>query len=307
MSREARRHSVTVADKAAGINRPFRRNLLSGLFGLAAACAFVAIVLSCRDSLNPLLLVLTIYVFPLPGAIGIATGLVAPRKAIVWAPFWSCIITALAMALLSGQISDIGVELSTWKIAFMALGIILAGLGGLVGEQASKRRFVVQTAVLMALICLVMALGIRWSSAQHELFSEKTGLPQIVAILNRDYIEAPLNLSWTFQHDIKMDEYVLKTRLHGKMLRVMASTKETKILGVVYELDGSGQNIKDCDEARAYLKQCGFRDKLLASLSKQNGARDLWYASLENTRLTLSNTGDVKLEAFQEPVDRLPK
>jgi hypothetical protein len=295
---------VTVVDKA---DRPFRRNLLSGLFGLAAATAFIVMALNRRDSLNPTLLILSIYVFPLPVAIGIAAGLVAPRKAIVWAPLWSCIITALALALLSGEIGISRIEPGAWRVAFMALGVILAGLGGLLGELANKRGYAWQSAVLIALACLAMAFLVRWSAAEREHAFEESGLPRVVAILDRDYIKAPLNLDWRFQRDLQIDEYVLSTRLNGQPLQVMASTKETKILGVEYELDGGGQNIKDCDGAKAYLKRCGFRNKLLASLAKQSGARDFYCASLEGTRLTLSNTGDVKLEAFQEPETQLPK
>ncbi|MCE5324091.1 hypothetical protein LLG46_12365 [bacterium] len=298
---------MTVADKAAGINKPFRRNLLSGLFGLAAASAFVAMVLSRQDSLDPMLLMLSIYVFPIPVAIGIAAGLVAPRKAIVWSPFWACIITALAMALFSGLVSSNGIGFPAWRIAFIVLGLVLAGLGGFVGEIANKRMFVMQTAALIVLACLAMTLLVCWSAARRVLLFEKEGLPRVVAVLNRDYIETPANQAWRFRRDPEMDEYILRTRLHGKSLKVVTSTKETRILGVEYELDGGGQNIKNWDEAKKYLMQRGFREKLLTSLAKQNGARDLWCASLEGTRLTLSTTGDVKLEAFQEPSEQLPK
>lgn len=294
---------MTVVDKA---DRPFSRNLLSGLFGLAAAAVFIAMVLSRRDSLDPTLLILSIYAFPLPVAIGIAAGLVAPRKAIVWAPLWACIITTLALTLLSSEIGAGRIEPNAWRVVFMALGVIISGLGGLLGELANKRGYAWQSAVLITLACIAMLLLVQWSAAGREHAFEESGLPRVVAVLDRDYISAPHHLDWRFKRDTKLDEYILKTRINGQPLQVMASTKETKILGVVYELDGSGQNIKDCENAKAYLKQCGFRNKLLASLAKQSGARDFYCASLEGTRLTLSNTGDVKLEAFQNPKTQLP-
>ncbi|MHB9037481.1 MAG: hypothetical protein ACYC64_12510 [Armatimonadota bacterium] len=291
---------MTVADKIARTNGPFYRNLFSGLAGLAAAIAFTVAAVRCQDCLDATFLTFSVYVFPLPVAIGLAVGLVAPRKAIVWAPLWACILTALTFALVSGGINVSGVEMSPWRIAFFAAGIILAGLGGLAGELANKHNYAWQSALLVVLACGGMALVQQWRVADGERVFERTQLPMIVAALDRDYIEVPGGLDWHLRRNSRMGLYTLASRFHGRDILVMASMRDFKILGVEYEIDGNGRSVKDFDDARVYLAHCGFREKLLGSLARQNGARTLWCASLEGIRLTLSSTGDVKVEAVHE-------
>jgi hypothetical protein len=143
--------------------------------------------------------------------------------------------------------------------------------------------------------------------ASGERAFERTHLPRIVAALEGDYLKVPDGLDWHLRRNPRMGYYTLKTRFEGSDLVVMASMRDFRILGVERQIDGYGKSIKNSDEARDYLIDCGFREKLIASLAKNNRARTLWCASLECTRLTLSSTGDVKLEAIQEPQSRLPQ
>ncbi|MCE5315714.1 MAG: hypothetical protein ABFD49_07875 [Armatimonadota bacterium] len=295
---------MTLVDKATRTKGLLYRNLFSGLVGLAAAIAFTVWAIRGQGRLDTNLLAFCIYAFPLPAAIGLAVGFVAPRKAIVWAPLWSCILTALAFALISGCVSGSGIEMSVWRITFMAVGILLAGLGGLAGELANERNYTRQSTLLMVLMCVGMLLLVQWHMAVSKRVFEKTELPKIAAALDRDYMETPADLTWQIRRNPKMGLYTLKTVIDGSDLEVAASARDARILGVEFEIDGHGQTIKDSADAKRYLKNCGFRDKLLTSLSKQEGERSLWCASLEGTRLTLSGTGDVKLEAVPEPRKR---
>lgn len=293
---------MTQTDKPVGKNGLFLRNLISGLIGLGSAIAFTVFAIHNRDSIDLRLLAFSVYIFPLPVAIGLGVGLVAPRKAILWAPLWSCILTVLADSIISGTIVSDSMDHSSKQILFMAAGVVLAGLAATAGEFFNKRNYAWQSTVLVVIVCIGMTFAVRWSAFECERAFEQTHLPVIIRTLNRDYIEAPVNLDWHFKRNSRMGIYSLHSSLGGHPLTVLASIKDYKILGLEYEVEGTGCNIKDTDEAKSYLTSLGFRKKLLSSLAMQSGARMLWCASLEGTSLTLMSTGDVKLEAVKEPV-----
>ena len=293
---------MTKTDKPVGKNGLLLRNLISGLVGFGAAVAFTAFVVLRRESIDLKLLIFSIYVFPLPLAIGLGVGLVAPRKAILWAPLWSCILTVLVDSIISGSIVSNSVDHNSKQFLFMGAGVILAGFGAFIGEVFKKRNYCWQSAVLVVLICVGMIFVVKYSALQCDRAFEQKHLSTIIRTLDSDYIETPVNLSWHFKRSPKTGAYILKTELAGHPLTVLANIKDYKIMGLEYEISSSGNAIKDTDGAKSYLTGLGFRKKLLSSLAMQSGARTLWCASLEGTSLTLMSTGDVKLEAIHEPV-----
>ena len=88
--------------------------------------------------------------------------------------------------------------------------------------------------------------------------------------------------------------------IKGKKLSILAGTDYSRIIGVNYEYDRGSQKIANDSEAVKYLTELGFQKKLLSSLSRQKGKQYSWSASLERTRLMLTNDGCVMLQVLPD-------
>ncbi|MEN6581361.1 MAG: hypothetical protein ABFD54_02810 [Armatimonadota bacterium] len=295
--------SVAVINKTRETNQQFLSNVLASLVVLAITAVFVVALLRLQDYVSPGFLAFSLYAFPLPVACGVAVGFVSPRRAIVWAPLWASILAGIILAVIFGQVHATDVLLSPLRHVFTIAGMVIAALAGLGGEYARLRgRMWLVVAAVVLMSGLMSNEQNRYVGHNIKEFQD-TQMPQILLELDRDYISIPHNLDWQCVRKPSIYGYEINTHLNGGRLRVLASAHAPKLLGVEYSYRGKEHPITNEDSAREYLESCGFRDKLLSSLSMQNGARGSWLASLEGTRLVLSNTGSIRVNAIHTQPD----
>ncbi len=237
----------------------------------------------------------SLFVFPVPVACGLAVGMVSPRKAIVWAPLWSSIPVLILFAVLGCSIHEVGAAFSPDRLAYMGAGAVLAALAGLVGQRASERGVAGKVAVAFLVLCGGMAYA-EYSvvSRQMHVF-ERDKMPAVLTQLRTDYIDFAAGLEWRCDR-CPSDRYRLSAYLDGTEISVEVKTSRLTDLGVRYQRSGVGCVIDDRQSALDYLESLGFRESLLSSLSRQKGDPNTWCASLGCSRLTLGESGDVQVE-----------
>lgn len=276
------------------------RNLLAGAAGLSAAATLVLVTLWFQDYSQPMFLMVSLFVFPVPFACGLAVGLISPRRAILWAPLWSAIFAVLLFALLHGGIHDARVALSPWRLAFMGYGTVLAAIAGIIGQRASAKGTAVRAIVVFLALCCVAALAEYSALArQMDVFRSRV-MPEVLLDVDRDYLRIPGGLDWEVERRPGEESYILSTLIDNTPLLIRVSASAPRVLGITYERRPRGISIRDTGSARRYLTKAGVREPLLRSLSEQAGGRRVWTASLEGTRLTLTSDGAMRMQALSD-------
>ena len=149
---------MSTIDGITKANRRLIRDLIAGMAGLTAATVFVVVTVMFQDYSTLAFVKISLFVFPVPVACGLAVGLISPRQAIVWAPLWSCIFALLFFAVLVGSIHQVSAAFSPDILAHIAVGLLLAALAGLAGQYASDRGFVARVVVVFLLSCCLMGI-----------------------------------------------------------------------------------------------------------------------------------------------------
>lgn len=264
--------------------------------GLAAAAVFAVVAVWLQDYSSLTFVKISLFVFPVPVACGLAVGMVSPRKAIVWAPLWSSVFALILFAVLNRSIHEVGAAFSPDRLAYMAAGVLLAALAGLVGQYASDRAIAGKAALAFLVLCGGMAY-VEYSLVGRQMhIFERDEKPAVLLRLNADYIHLPAGLDWRCERSLS-DRYRIWAYLDGAEISVVVRTDRPTDLGISYNPSGDGRTIVDRQAALDYLKSLGFRDNLLGSLSRQKGNPNSWCASLGCTRLTLT-PGDVSVESL---------
>ena len=273
------------------------RNLLAGMAGLTAAAVFVVVTVWLQDYSSLTFVKISLFVFPVPVACGLAVGLVSPRKAIVWAPLWSSVFALILFAVLIGSVHEVSAAFSPDRLAYVGAGAVLAALAGLLGQYASERGMAGKAVAAFLVLCGGMAFAEYSLVGRQMHVFERDRMPAVLLQLETDYIQLPKGLDWRCERSLS-DGYRISAELDGTELSVLVKTDKPTDLGISYQRSVTGQIIADQQSARKYLKSIGFRDNLLNSLSRQKGASSSWCASLGCTRLTVSGSGDVVLESL---------
>ncbi|OFX13742.1 MAG: hypothetical protein A2Z18_10700 [Armatimonadetes bacterium RBG_16_58_9] len=276
-------------------NRRLIRNLVAGTAGLTAATIFVVVTVLFQDYSTLSFVKISLFVFPVPVACGLAVGLISPRKAIVWAPLWSCIFALLFFAVLLGSIHDVSAAFSPDRLAYVGAGLLLAALAGLAGQYASERSLVAKVIAIFLLSCCLMGL-LEYALVVRQMgVFESEEKPRIVSSLDRDYISGASALDWQCER-YPTDRYRLTATWRGGEIAVVVRSALPSMLGISYRRKGEGIKIDNTDRAKTYLKSMGFREELLSSLSRRKGASQSWCASLVGTRLTVDGNGDIFIQ-----------
>lgn len=281
-------------DEQLKVKKQLFRNLAAGLAGLAVASLFVLVTAWLQDYLSDAFLKVSLFVFPTPVACGLAVGLVSPRRAIVWAPLWSSIFALMLFSLLLGSIHDVGAAFSHDRAAYMAAGVALAALAGLLGQYASARGIARWVVLAFLVSCTGMA-GMEYVLVNNEMraFTHER-LPEIIAELNENYIAVSRNLDWRCER-CPANFYRVTAHLSGDELEVRVKAVGATELGLNYEHKQDKLRLRTTAGARAYLKSLGFRDHILGTLVIQKGKTPYWCANLDGNTLVLSGSGDVAL------------
>ena len=286
---------MATVDEMSKANRRLLRNLLAGMAGLAAATAFVVVTVWLQDYGSLTFVKISLFVFPVPVACGLAVGLISPRKAIVWAPLWSSVFALLFFAVLVGSIREASAAFSPDRLAYVGAGALLAALAGLAGQCASERGFAGKMVAAFLLACCLMGF-VEYALVTRQMgVFEREEKPRIVRHVDRDYIRGAQMLDWSCERRLA-GRYRLSATWRDADISVLVRTSLPAMLGITYEGRGHDVSIEDTESAREYLESIGFRANLLSSLSRQKGASESWCASLGATRLTVSGRGDIELE-----------
>jgi len=273
-------------------------NILIASLGIIPAAALVLASLYNQAYISPNLLLFLVFVFPVSVLCGFVSGLLSPKKAIVWAPLWACIAAPLLMANLSGAIHDASIIHSSWHSAWVMGGIIVAGLSALAMEYAVQLGYTSRMLGVFILVCLVFGTAEYTMIGQAKQNFEREIVPQIVSQLNTNYICVPIRNEWRCNRKPTLDSYELQGVFNGEKLSVIINATDHLISGISYHHRGTGALIRNDDSARQYLKKFGFRNELLNSLSRQHTQSDSWTASLEKIKLTLSSSGDIRINTL---------
>ena len=222
---------MATVDEMSKANRRLLRNLLAGMAGLAAATAFVIVTVWLQDYGSLTFVKISLFVFPVPVACGLAVGLISPRKAIVWAPLWSSIFALLFFAVLVGSIHEVGAAFSADRLAYVGAGVVLAALAGLAGQCANERGFAGKMVGAFLLACSLMGF------AEYALVKRQMGVferqekPRIVLRVDRDYIRGAKALDWNCERRLA-DRYRLSAAWRDGDLSVLVRTSLPAMLGI---------------------------------------------------------------------------
>jgi len=294
-----RRPYLIVLDKASKNHKWLTRDISAGLVGLCAAAVFVLATLWMQEYTSTTFLTVSLFLFPVPVACGLAVGLVSPQGAIFWAPVWASISTLLLFALMSGGIQDAGIVLSPWRMLYVIAGAVLAGVAGVIGRHASRTGHSWRAVLTFVVLCGIMA-GVEREVVRLQLARfERYLVPQIMAQLDRDYLRLPRDLSWTSRWKPSLDSYEVSTEIRGAKLRVLCAAQAPQIHAVSYVFPQNHTRLSSDQAAKAYLRRIGVRGPLLAGLYKPKGA-DQWRSGLGGTLLVLSPDGALKLKPLPQ-------
>ena len=276
-----------------------RRDLIAGVVGLAAAAALMVCVLLFQDYSSRTFLLFSLFIFPAPVACGLAIGMVSPRKAIVWAPLWAAISAVFLFAIISGCIRNVSEAYTPTRVAVMIAGVVVAAFTGFVGQSVSSKGYKGIAIALFILLCAGASVGQMSVVRSHTREFERVILPRVTAEIDEDFLRLPHNLQWSCTRCPKMNCYELTASIDDRPVFVRVDSVVHRIIGMRYEIADSKKQIKSDAAARIYLERVGFQDKLLSSLERADEKKCVWTASLNETHLKLSQSGEVKIDFLE--------
>ena len=292
------REGKRLAERAGRKNRPIPRNLAAAFVGVAVAALATVCATGLQPFAGPGYAALTVLVFPLPVAIGLAAGLVSPRRGMLWAPVWAGILAAIAILLVVGSVEAARLLQPAWRLGLGVLGVTLPGAVALAGEVFAQRGWARRATVVLVLAGgLVVALGHVLVSYKGRVY-ERSVVPQIVLEVDTSYLAIPKGVVWQCGRSATLGCYEASAVVRGHKLLALAACDGGKVLGIRYEVEGGGGPIHSLRAAQSYLAELGFRRTLLTNLSRRRGAPASWCAGVGLTRLTVGADGGVCLEPF---------
>lgn len=282
-------------DVAGKMNKRFLRDLVAGAVGLFAAIVLVLITLRFQDYMTTNFLLFALFIFPVPVGCGLAVGLISPKRAIVWAPLWAAISTALLFAILSGGIHNASISISPLRLIFMLIGVLLAGLAGYSGQFARQMSYVAKSVLTFLLLCFFMGFGQHIYVSHRTRAFERAHVDQINYQVDRDYIALPIGVNWECRRRPDQECYEFHTTRNHRRLSVLVAPTDSDILGVSYTCKGGRSKNSNTNSARRYLLDLGFRHPMLGGLVENRGRDKSWMSGFNGTSLHLSASGVVTL------------
>lgn len=279
-------------------NRRISRSVFIASVAVLFSAASMIETLYYQCYLPTTLLVFSVFIFPISFVCGFISGLVSPKKAIVWAPLWACIASMLIMVSMSGTIHDTSITQSSWRIAWVLGGVLIAGVSALFTEWIVLHGYAVRLFGAFFIACVVLSYANFRIVTDEKAKFIKTTVSKIESELNSDFVSIPKDTKWYCIRRPKIDAYELSTRVHGAKFIILVNADDNSISAITYNYKGTLPAIGGTALAKSYLKKFGFRDKLLISLTKNSEQANSWVASIDNIKLTLYSRGGLSVRSL---------
>lgn len=241
-----------------------------------------------------------VFAFPAPVAIGLVAGLLSPRRRPASPLAWACIAGTVSAVVLSGAVEDASAMRSPVRVAGIAAAGVIAVLSGLAARQAVVRGAggKLCSAVLLGAIAVAFA-GCGTAVSNVRAFRTQVA-PQVLFEFDSSHMDLPNWLDWSTRPLWGSGCYEMRTTVYKRPLVILFGPDVPTAPRVLYDLPGSGIDLRDDRAARVYLAGLGFRTGLLDSLVREGGRVPRWSAGFGNTRLTLTRDGAVSLRPFSK-------
>ncbi len=279
--------------------RKLRRTPLNAVVAvLAVAAVGTAATLWLEPFAGPGLAAVAVFVFPVPVALGLAAGLVSPRRTILWAPVYAAIATSVAVLLLVGVAESARALPTVIRVMLGAAAIVVSGASAVLGERLAERGWYGKAVLAATLGCALLVLVAHLVTAQKDRTYQRLVVPQTLLDVDANYVALGKGFTWWCVRTRSLGCYRIGGVVAGREVVVYGAKDSPSVLGIRYRIGRRGTSVRTSADALAYLRGLGFRDRLLSSLSERKGLRGSWCAGLELTRLTLELDGTVLLEPF---------
>ncbi len=238
------------------------------------------------------------FVFPVPVACGLACGLIAPRRSVIWGALWACILAGIVFAILSSSINGLLPARSPWRLPVGLVGIAIAVLSAVGGKRGVDRGQVRKvTLVFFLLCCLTLAAGYLVARSELRVYRSRV-LPRIIVELDATYMDVPRGSAWECRARRDLGCYQLESAIDDQRIVVFADREAPLILGVDFLRKGPPPAQWDCASTQAYLSELGFRAPIVKSVLQRRGERGAWFGGIDFTRIVLTQNGTVTLKPY---------
>lgn len=268
---------------------------LPALVALAAAAAVTVVISKYQAFTSFHFLFFTMFIFPVPVAMGFAAAVLSPRRSLVRAPLWACVFSILYFSMIFGAIHVPIPSGFPWHGVYPIAGAIISGLSA-IATKSANRITRIHIASAFALLCILYGtLGLHMNIKHRSADFETNVMPEILMTVDSDYIRLPSDLKWVTSIDENKRFYKMESSLNDDPIIVLADPALGKLSGVSYKFSPTKQHITDIKTARRYLTDVGVRGKILKSLAPDGSDGNSWRSGLENTQLTLNDRGNLRL------------
>lgn len=275
-------------------NKRLPRNVVAGTLVVASALVILVAALRYQAFFPDYIPKAVLCVFPIPLALGLAIGLVSPRKAIAWAPLWSGVFSLLVIAVVSTAITRAPTNPSE-RILWAAVGALLGTGAGIGGQLLAARALVGKSTIIFVAACIAAGVGGRAILDLRMACFERESVPHILEETDKEIIALSPDMQWQCVRDVGGANYVLKSSLNERPILIYAVPDPAVVDHIEYNSRITCPKVSDLALVHRCLEDAGVREEFLLGLTQEDGGN--WISVIRNTQLTIDREGRFRISA----------